>query len=204
VEKAAGNLDVSEKLLREAIALEPTDTLYQELADLLLASGRSDELARMASTWEGPAAAYARGRALAAQGNHEGALVELDRALTLAPGDDNVEQELANSLSRAGRYQEAMRHYEAILARTPCYLGALTNLGAAHERRGNVDEGIRQYERAIGCDPEYSTAYRNLGAALARKGDLKRALEALRKARSLSPDDEELRAAVAELESLAR
>ncbi|HEY7697510.1 MAG TPA: tetratricopeptide repeat protein, partial [Vicinamibacteria bacterium] len=204
VEKAEGNLEASEKFLREAIALEPTPLLCQELADLLLSSGRLEELARMAGTWEGSAAAYARGQTLAAQGNHEGALVELDRALALAPGDDNVEQALANSLSRVGRFEEAMGHYQAILARKPCYLGALTNLGAVHERRGEVEAGIQSYERAIACDPGYANAYRNLGAALARRGDLRRALEVLRKAKTLAPGDAELDAAIAELERLTR
>jgi tetratricopeptide (TPR) repeat protein len=156
----------------------------------------------MASSWEGPEAAYARGQALAAQGNDEGALVELDRASR--SGDDNVEQALANSLSRVGRFDEAMKHYQAILSRTPCYLGALTNLGAILERRGSADEGIRCYERAIACDSGYASAYRNLGAALARKGELRRALETLRKAKSLSPGDKELDAAIAELERLTR
>ncbi|HEY7699738.1 MAG TPA: sulfatase-like hydrolase/transferase, partial [Vicinamibacteria bacterium] len=204
VEKAEGNLAASEKLLREAMALGPTDTVYRELADLLLSSGRADELASLASSWDGPEAAFARGQALAAQGNDEGALVELDRALALAPHDDNVEQAVANSLSRVGRFDEAMKHYQAILSRTPCYLGAHTNLGAILEKRGNADEGIGHYERAIACDPQYGSAYRNLGAALARKGELRRALETLRKAKALSPGDKELDAAIAELESLTR
>ncbi len=204
LEKTEENLEASEKLLREAIAIEPTDTLYRELADLLLSAGRAEELARMASSWDGPAAAYAKGQALAAQGDDEGALVELERALALAPGDDNVEQALANSLSRVGRFDEAQKHYQAILSRTPCYLGAHTNLGAILERRGNADDGIRHYERAIACDPQYASAYRNLGVALARKGELRRALEALRKAKSLAPGDAELDAAIAELEGLMR
>jgi tetratricopeptide (TPR) repeat protein len=97
-----------------------------------------------------------------------------------------------------------MRHYQAILARTPCYLGALTNLGALHERLGDPDSGIRAYERAIQCDAGYANAYRNLGAALARKGEIPRAIETLRKAKRLAPDDVDLDAAIAELESLRR
>jgi tetratricopeptide (TPR) repeat protein len=97
-----------------------------------------------------------------------------------------------------------MGHYQAILARKPCYLGALTNLGAVHERRGEVEAGIQSYERAIACDPGYANAYRNLGAALARKGELRRALEVLRKAKTLAPGDAELDAAIAELERLTR
>jgi tetratricopeptide (TPR) repeat protein len=208
LENSRGDLAASERWLRDGIRLAPGRRLYQDLADLLIATGRGAELSEMVGEWSGPGAesarSYARARLLESQGNPDGALAELERALTLAPEDDNLEQALANGLSRAGRFEEAMRHYEAILARTPCYLGALTNLGAAHERRGNVDEGIRHYQRAIGCDPDYANAYRNLGAALARKGELEGALEALRKAQSLSPGDEEIRAAIAEIESLER
>jgi len=208
LEKSQGNLEASERWLREGIAMAPSRLLYQDLADLLLSSGRGEEVSQMANEWSGPgaeaAAAYAKGQLLASQGNGEGALVELERAVRLAPEDGNIEQALANTLSGLGRFDEAKLHYEAILHRSPCYLGALTNLGAVHERQGNVDEGIRSYERAIGCDPEYANAYRNLGAALARKGDLRRALEVLRKAKRLALEDTELDSAIAELESLTR
>jgi arylsulfatase A-like enzyme/Flp pilus assembly protein TadD len=206
--KLEGEHETAERWLREGIALSPRRSLYQALADLLVETGRVEELSNIALEWQGPGAesvrSYARGQLLASQGNVDGALVELERALALAPGDDNVEQALANSLSRAGRFEEAMRHYQGILARTPCYLGALTNLGAVHERQGNVEEGIRSYERAIRCDSEYAYAYRNLGAALARKGDLRRALAILREAKRLAPGDSELDSAIAELESLTR
>lgn len=208
LERSAGNLEASERWLREGIRTAGGRLLYKELADLLVISGRDAEVSRMANEWQGAgaeaAAAYARGQLLGARGNPEGAAIELERAARLAPEDDNLEQELANSLSRLGRFDEARRHYEALLARTPCYLGALTNLGAVHETQGNVDEGIRSYERAIGCDPGYANAYRNLGAALARKGDLRRALEALRNAKRLASEDPELDSAIAELESLTR
>jgi tetratricopeptide (TPR) repeat protein len=203
-----GDLEASERWIREGLAVEPRRSLYQDLADLLIASGRDAELSKLALDWEGPGAesarSYARAQLLEYQGNSQGALAEFQRAFALAPGDDNVEQALANNLSRAGRFEEAMRHYEAILARTPCYLGALTNLGAVYERQGNVEEGIRSYDRAIECDPAYANAYRNLGAALARKGDLRGAIDALRKAKSLAPGDSELDEAIAELESLTR
>jgi arylsulfatase A-like enzyme/tetratricopeptide (TPR) repeat protein len=208
LEKSQGNLEASERWLREGITMAPGRLLYQDLADLLLSSDRGAEVSRMADEWRGTgadaAAAYAHGQLLASQRNAEGALIELERAVSLAPEDDNIEQALANTLSGLGRFDEAKLHYEAILHRSPCYLGALTNLGAVHERQGNVDEGIRSYERAIGCDPEYANAYRNLGGALARKGDLRRALEVLRKAKRLAPGDQELDAAIAELESLKR
>jgi arylsulfatase A-like enzyme/Flp pilus assembly protein TadD len=208
LERAAGNREASERHLRGALASEPSLAGYRELADSLLSQGREAELSQMADSWQGPGAdaakAYARGQILESQGNVEGAILELERAHAAAPSDDNVEQALANALSRASRFEEAIAHYQAILARSPCYLGALTNLGAAYERRGNPDEGIRAYRSAIECDPGYASAYRNLGAAFARKGNLRDALDALRNAKRLAPEDPELDAAIAELESLTR
>jgi arylsulfatase A-like enzyme/Flp pilus assembly protein TadD len=206
--KEEGNSKAAEENLRRALALAPDRRLYQQLADLLMAEGRGEELSRVASEWRGPgaeaASLYARGQLLASRGDDAGALLVLERAFALAPGDDDVEQALANTLSRVGRLEEAMGHYRSILARSPCYLGALTNLGAAHERIGKLDEGIRFYQAAIRCDARYANAYRNLGAALARKGELRRALAILHQARELAPDDRELAAAVAELERMAR
>jgi arylsulfatase A-like enzyme/Flp pilus assembly protein TadD len=208
LEESRGNLAASERWLRQGIEMAPGRILYQDLVDFLLEHDRGAELSTVVDEWSGPGAdaarSYAQAAMLEARGDTAAAIVELERALELTPADDNVEQALANGLSRSGRYEEAMAHYRAILARTPCYLGALTNLGAAYERSGKVDEGIRAYESAIECDPGYANAYRNLGAALARKGDLRRALETLRKARELGPRDPELDSAIAELESLTR
>jgi choline-sulfatase len=208
LEKAQGKLQASERWLREGIGIAPSQLLYQDLTDLLLSSGREAELARMANEWKEAgaeaAAAYARGEILVSQGNVEGAIHEFERALGLDPEDDTFEQVLANALSRVGRFDEAKRHYEAILHRSPCYLGALTNLGAVYERIGKRDEAIRSYEREIQCDPSYASAYRNLGAALARNGEIRRALEALRNARRLLPEDRELAAGIAELEKMIR
>jgi arylsulfatase A-like enzyme/Flp pilus assembly protein TadD len=208
LEESLGNLEGSERWLREGIGVAPARILYQDLTDLLLASGRGAEISRLASEWKRAgseaAAAYAEGQLLLSQGDAEAALVELERAVRVAPEDDNVEQALANALSRLGRYDEAKLRYEAILGRSPCYLGALTNLGAIYERSNRVDEAIDSYEKAIRCDAGYGSAYRNLGAALARKGEIRRALDVLRKALALLPDDVELKAAIAELEGMLR
>ncbi|HSF19877.1 MAG TPA: sulfatase-like hydrolase/transferase [Vicinamibacteria bacterium] len=208
IAKAEGDLEGYERSLREAIELEPNASRYRALADFLLSSGREAELVSLTREWIGPdaaaASAYARGQLLVSQENFEGALVELDRALGLSPDDDEIELALANTLSRLGRFEEALTRYRSILARTPCYSGALLNAGAGYERLGRVEEAIRSYETAIRCDSSYASAYRNLGAALARKGELRRALDALRKARELMPDDREVAAAVLELESLLR
>jgi tetratricopeptide (TPR) repeat protein len=208
LERDLGNAPAAERLLVEAIGLEPDAELYLGLADLLLSSGREAELARVAGGWKGgeaeAAAAYARGQILSSQGSFAGALVELERAFRLAPEDDNVEQALANALSGLGRLEEAREHYEVILRRSPCYLGALTNRGAVDERTGRVDEALRSYEKAIACDPAYANAYKNLGAGLARKGELSRALQVLRQAQRLAPEDRELAEAVLELESVVR
>jgi arylsulfatase A-like enzyme/Flp pilus assembly protein TadD len=208
LERAEGNFEASEKRLRDAIAIEPSQTLYQDLTDLLLDAGREAELAGLASEWKGPgadgAAAYARGQLLASQENLTGALVELERAFRLAPSDDNVEQALANTLSRLGRFEEAMRHYRAVLERSPCFLGALINQGVIQERFGRAEEAIRSYETAIRCDAGYANAYKNLGAALARNGDLRQALQMMRTAGRLAPEDRETAEAIAELESAMR
>jgi choline-sulfatase len=208
LEKSGGHLDAAERWLRKGIGIAPGQLLYQDLVDLLLSSGRDAELARIANEWKQTgaeaAAAYARGELLVSRGDVDGALFELERALRLVPENDTVEQVLANALIRVGRFDEARGHYEAILRRSPCYLGALTNLGAIHERVGKVDDAIRAYESAIRCDPSYANAYRNLGAALARQGEIRRALEALRNAQRLLPEDRELAAGISELEKIIR
>ena len=60
-----------------------------------------------------------------------------------------VSNNLALTLSDAGRIHEAMDMYEQSLRLNPDYAEAHSNLGLALDREGRVDEAIEHYKRAI-------------------------------------------------------
>ena len=90
-------------------------------------------------------------------------------------------------LVKAGRYQEALAHYERAirLVRRPSY--AWTSRGVAMRYLGRIDEALRCHENAIRLDPENEVAWCNLGTVYFKKGVLAKALDCYDKAIKIRP-----------------
>jgi tetratricopeptide (TPR) repeat protein len=98
-----------------------------------------------------------------------------------------VHVDLALTLTAAGRYPEAMRHYDRALAVRPGYATALNNSGTLLGRMGDLDAAAVRYRRALEADPGFYEAHYNLGAVLLAGGDLDGAVEHLRRGLELNP-----------------
>jgi tetratricopeptide (TPR) repeat protein len=90
-------------------------------------------------------------------------------------------------LVKAGRYQEALAHYERAirLVRRPSY--AWTSRGVAMRYLGRIDEALRCHENAIRLDSENEVAWCNLGTVYFKKGLLAKALDCYDKAIKIRP-----------------
>ncbi len=99
----------------------------------------------------------------------------------------NGEVAQGDRLVKAGRYQEAIGHYERAIrmVRRPSY--AWTSRGVAMKYLGRLDEALRCHENAIRLDPENEVAWCNLGTVYFRKGELGKALECYDKAIAVRP-----------------
>jgi predicted O-linked N-acetylglucosamine transferase (SPINDLY family) len=87
----------------------------------------------------------------------------------------------------AGRLDEAIRGYEAIVARDPRNADALSNLSAASFARERPDDAERFARRAIAIVPSHAAAHANLGNALRGLGRPAEAEAACRRAIGLDP-----------------
>src|SRR5262245_15528238 len=96
------------------------------------------------------------------------------------------ENNIAVALQAAGRYDEAVAHYDRAVALRPDYAPALNNKGTALRAAGHTDAAVAAYERALVARADYPEAQYNLANALTDAGrsadavaHFERALESL-------------------------
>jgi predicted Zn-dependent protease len=133
------------------------------------------------------AARRALAQMLAAVGDADRALTELDRAVALAPGDAGLRLERARVLGDAGRYAAAQREVEHVLTREPEHTDAVTALGSLLARRGLWGEAARQLRRSVELDAGRPATWCQLGEALNRLDELSSSLAAFERAAALDP-----------------
>jgi tetratricopeptide (TPR) repeat protein len=120
-------------------------------------------------------------------GNLEGALIILDQAIALAPGDPETYYTRGLVRCAAKRYDDAITDLDHALELRPHYPEALTERGLAYVNRGALTRGIADYDAALQIDPAYATALDNKGSALCLKQLWTHALPLLDRALRLAP-----------------
>jgi len=106
---------------------------------------------------------------------------------SLAVTSDNyfVHNSLGIVLSRQGKTEEAIAHYNEALRINPDNANTHCNLGVALAKQGKIDEAMAHYGEALRIQPGYVEAHNNMGVALAGKGKIEEAMahyaEALRR-----------------------
>jgi tetratricopeptide (TPR) repeat protein len=69
----------------------------------------------------------------------------------------------------AGRYQEAIAAYTAVLRREPANVDAITHLGVILALAGHADNALEAFDRALAIDPGYAHALWDKGRVLAEQ-----------------------------------
>jgi tetratricopeptide (TPR) repeat protein len=77
-----------------------------------------------------------------------------------------TEANLGTALHEAGRYDEAVIHYQKAAALQPDYAPAYNNLGVTLRAQGRVDEAIQAYQRGLQLGDAYPDLHFNLANAL--------------------------------------
>jgi tetratricopeptide (TPR) repeat protein len=165
----------------KAIALDPSDShALGVLGDAQLELGHYAEAEatyqRMATLDEDLYALSRRSGLRSLRGDVEGAVADLERAITDGraagrPGESIAwaEWQLATEHWNVGRLEAAEAGYQAALATYPRYHRALAGLGHVRLAQGRFTEAVALYREAIGVipQPDYVAA---LGDALTKMG----------------------------------
>lgn len=108
------------------------------------------------------------------------------------PHDGVNHFELAVRHHNLGNYEEALKHYLAVLEADEFNVEARNNLGLLYHRRGLSREAIDQFRRAIAINPQYVKARSNLAVVLMDAGRLAEARAELRAAMTIEPRNADL------------
>ncbi|MHA1567438.1 MAG: tetratricopeptide repeat protein [Alphaproteobacteria bacterium] len=98
----------------------------------------------------------------------------------------------AAAAHRQGRLDEAIGHYERVIAAAPDHAGAWANIGAAHRRLGALSAAIACYRRALELLPGDPMVLGNLGNALKDAGRSHESIAIHRAAIAAAPADPRL------------
>jgi adenylate cyclase len=205
--KATADDDATaEKFFRQAIDLDPTFSggygalalyqlqtaaLYQKL-DLSTAQRSAEALARRAVAVDG-ADAEARsclGWALQARGEADGALAEIERALSMSPNLAIAHGHRGATLIFAGRPKEGLTALETCIRldpRDPYLAVRLLHIACGLYFCSEYEASIEASKRLIRSYPDFPMIYRWSAAALGQLGRPAEAKEALEKAVSRTP-----------------
>lgn len=144
--------------------------------------GASDRVQRAHELWK-------EGAGLHLETDYAEAIVRYRRALQLHPSA-RTHTYLAWSLSRLGRYDEAISHCRRAIELDPGYPNAYNDLGAYLIELGRPGEAIPWLRRAAGlsdyCCPHY--AHYQLGRALLLQARVQEARSELETSLSMRPD----------------
>lgn len=105
-------------------------------------------------------------------------------------GNDDVDPRLREALGhhQAGRLDDALRLYDAVLADDPEQFDALNLSGALALQRGEPGRAVDRLERAVAAHPDGVDAWCHLGLALLAGREPEAAVAPLERALSLDPE----------------
>ena len=193
----AGRLRVGARLLRDplrAVRVEAAEAIAPAAAQLAgdaqsaFGAARVEFEAAAAARADHPDTHYRLGNFHTATGDHDRAVRDYRRSLSLDPAFWPASRNLAVLLSRLGRNPEAEVTLQNALARTPDAGDAHYSLGLLLAERGQLEAALGHLERAAALLPEQARAHYNHGLALQRLGRPREAEAALRRADSAEPD----------------
>ncbi|MGC8912414.1 MAG: tetratricopeptide repeat protein [Thermoplasmata archaeon] len=87
-----------------------------------------------------------------------------------------------------GRYEDAVRAFESVVAMNPGNEIAWNNLGSALSKLERHEEALKCYEKALGINPKFEIAWNNKGNALARLGRFEEAIQSYDRAIEIKRD----------------
>jgi len=211
-----GEFEEALKYSRYAFTLDPDNTDYiYLLGSMLLRTGQAQKainhfeivVKRRPSDY---GACYNFGRALVTigrmeEGNHYLAIVDslqslqykINQAKVTAETNPNVVRrwvELADLLSRVGRYDAALHYYRIALYLSPKNVDLQNNMAQLNLSLGDTTGAINRYRALLWQNPSLVEVWVSLGVVYAQTGRVEEAQQAWRNALRYQPDHPQARA----------
>jgi eukaryotic-like serine/threonine-protein kinase len=127
---------------------------------------------------------------LEATGNEQGALKEIDRALSLDPSDRYILVWQAQLYNRLNRWDEAEKTFRRALQGHPNFWLAYHELAFGLHGQARYREAIQAFSAASLAAPKNSMPLANLGAEYLQVGEFEEALRSLQRGFALEPDSD--------------
>lgn len=137
-----------------------------------------------------------------ARGDYDTAAALYAQAAQTSGHAPDIQLRLGNAYLKTGEHAGAQQAFGKVLAGEPGNLEALVGFGTTQLRRGDLEGGARTLSTAC---PQVNTptACNRLGTSLIMLGRLDAALEAFERARSLAPDDVDIKVNIALTQALS-
>jgi eukaryotic-like serine/threonine-protein kinase len=134
-----------------------------------------------------PEVHFALGSVYRATGRAAESIVELDRALQLAPNSDEGYRRLGAAYLANGRKEEALKALQKAVELNPYYWRNYIALGNARFDVGDNDEALSAYRKVTELEPDNAIGYMNIGGVYFRQGKYNEAIPFYEKALKLQP-----------------
>ena len=193
VHSRAGRFDEAERLIGEAITINPLPELIYNRGCMLQNLGRyQDALACFQQ------AAAARPDFLDALVNcgfvqlglrrYQDALLSFDKVIARKPDDAEAWSNRGHALLELGREAEALTSLDKALALAPNSVNAWNNRGVTLQRLKRTEEALAAFERALAIDPKLPAVYNNRGNSFTALKRYEDAYADFERATSLDPN----------------
>jgi tetratricopeptide (TPR) repeat protein len=124
-------------------------------------------------------------------------LVEAEQAELSQGRDMRAALNKAEPLVKAGRFAEAIPHYEQVVRASPSFYEAYLALGICYQQTGRLADAEKALRRYLEFQPVSPDGHAALGMALLAAGRVEEAEPELERALELNPEAEEVRSALA-------
>jgi serine/threonine protein kinase/tetratricopeptide (TPR) repeat protein len=134
-----------------------------------------------------PEVHFALGNVYRTTGKTAESIVELKRALELAPNSDEGYRRLGSAYLAAGQNNEALAAYQHAIDVNPYYGLNYTRLGIAYAQLGDNQKALVTFNRAAELMPDSRASYDNIGLIHFQMGKWNEAITAYEKALKIEP-----------------
>ncbi len=110
------------------------------------------------------------------------------RALSLSPGNPEVEHLLATLLTSLDRHREALELFDSCLPRLGANPAVRCNFAIALERAGQIEKAIDEFRQAISYHGDFPTALYHLARLEMPRGHIGQTVDLLGRLLGLKPD----------------